>query len=118
MGFWRKEVIEFALERETRQQVREQLEWIGREPSNPKPYYHLAQFLRTEGKQERALGLLLEAVGLDQGFAPAHVALTEIYAVRGDYASAWRHAHLAARYGDSNARELLARYGIKEDADS
>ena len=69
MSFWRKEVVDSALSDETRRQMEEQRAWIEREPSNPRPYYHLAQFYRIEGRQDEALGLLLEAVRLDAGFA-------------------------------------------------
>ena len=111
---WRKEVIEFALDHETSLHVREQLDWIGREPQNPRPYYHLAQLYRMQWKQEEALGLLLEAVRLHEEFAPAHVALAEIYVVREDHAAAWRHARAAERNGDGGAVEMLTRHGVPE----
>jgi len=112
MSFWRKEVVEAALSHETRRQMEEQRAWIEREPSNPRPYYHLAQLYRIEARQDEALGLLLEAVRLDAGFAATHTALAEIYAVRADYGAAWRHARLADREGDPSAVELLTRHGI------
>jgi hypothetical protein len=118
MSFWRKEVVQFALDQETRKQIDEQLEWIAREPANPRPYYHLAQLYRIEGKQDEALGLLLESVRLHSGDAaegaPAHLALAEIYAIRGDYPAAWRHARSAERGGERRAVEMLERHGIKE----
>ena len=114
MSFWRKEVIDFALDRETRLHMDEQLAWIAREPANPRPYYHLAQFYRIAGRQDEALGLLLEAVRLDEAFAAAHAALAEIYAVREDPAAAWRHARLAERNGEPRAVELLERYRVPE----
>jgi hypothetical protein len=72
MGFWRKELIDVALDHETRVHIEEQLAWIAREPSNARPYYHLAQFYRMNGKQDEARGLLLEAVRLDPGHGEAH----------------------------------------------
>jgi tetratricopeptide (TPR) repeat protein len=114
MSFWRKEVIDFALDHETRQQMEEQVAWIGREPANPQPYCHLAQFCRMNGRPDEALGLLLEAVRLDPEFGEAHAVLAEIYAVRGDYPAAWRHARTAERNGEARAAELLRRYGIAE----
>jgi thioredoxin-like negative regulator of GroEL len=110
MTFWRKEVIDFALDHETRRQMDEQLAWIAREPANPKPYYHLAQFYQMNGRPEEALGLLLEAVRLDHGFGDAHASLAELYAIRGDYGAARLHALLAANHGNSRALNLLARY--------
>lgn len=114
MSFWRKEVIGFALDHETRKHMDEQRAWIAREPANPRPYYHLAQFYRMDGHQDEALGLLLEAVRLDDTLAEAHVALAEIYAVREDYPAAWRHARRAETNGDGQAVELLRRYGVAE----
>lgn len=118
MDFWRKQVIEFALDYETRRQVEEILEWIVREPDNAQPYYQLAQWRRTQGRSEEALGLLLEAVRLDPDFGAAHVALAEMYAVAGDYRAAWRHARQAERGGERRAVELLLRHGVPEDRHS
>jgi tetratricopeptide (TPR) repeat protein len=115
MSFWRREVIDSALDHETRLHVEEQRQWIEREPSNPRPYYHLAQFYRMNGNQDAALGLLLEAVRLDPAFADAHISLAEIYAVRGDYPAAWRHARAAEQSGDARAVDLLKRYGVPTD---
>jgi thioredoxin-like negative regulator of GroEL len=111
VSFWRKEVIDFALDYETRRHMDEQRAWIAREPANAKPYYHLAQFYRMNGRREEALGLLLEAIRLDPAFADAHAALAEMYIVAGDREAAWRHARLAEQHGNSNAVELLERHG-------
>jgi thioredoxin-like negative regulator of GroEL len=115
VSFWRKEVIDFALGQETARHIEEQRAWIAREPSNPQPYKNLAQLYRVEGRQEEALGLLLEAVRLDHGFAAAHVELAEIYAIRGDARSAWRHARAAESSGNRRALELLERHGVPEE---
>jgi tetratricopeptide (TPR) repeat protein len=112
MPFWRNQVIDFALDHETRRQIREQMEWIAREPLNARPYYHLAELYRIQSKQSEALALLLEAIRLDPGLAPAHIALAQIYAVQGDYRAAWRHARLAGQFGDSDAVKLLERQRI------
>jgi cytochrome c-type biogenesis protein CcmH/NrfG len=113
-GFWRKQVIEPILDEMTRRHIEEQIEWLRRDPQNPRPWYHLAQFYRTQNRQEEALGLLLEAVRLASGFAPAHISLTEIYAVRGDYAAAWKHARAAEHAGDAQGVELLKRHNLTE----
>ncbi len=112
MSFWRKEVIQPALDDETRRHREEQRAWIAREPGNARPYFHLAQLYRMEGRQEESLGLLLEAVRLDEAFAEAHAALAEIYAVKEDYQAAWRHARAAEKAGDPRAAGLLRRYGV------
>ncbi len=114
MSFWKDEVIGFALDQETRKHREEQRAWIAREPANPAPYVNLAQLYRMENRREEALGLLLEAVRLDPAFTAAHADLCEMYAVRGDYRAAWRHARLAERGGDPGPAELLQRHGILE----
>lgn len=113
MSFWRKELIDFALGRETQNHIAEQREWIVREPQNPAPYRNLAQLYRMEGRPEEALGLLLEAVRLDPAFARAHADLAELYAVQGDLAAAWRHADLAEQHGEPRAANLLRRYNVR-----
>jgi len=112
VDFWRKELIDPALDNETRIHMREQLEWIAREPDNARPYYHLALLYRMQWKHDEAVGLLLEAVQLDPTFAEAHVALAEIYVVREDYAAAWRHARAAQAQDDPRAIELLTRHNV------
>jgi Tfp pilus assembly protein PilF len=57
---------------------------------------------------------MLHAVQLDPKFAAAHASLAEIYAVRGDYPAAWRHARLAERAGDPRAVALLERHNVAE----
>jgi tetratricopeptide (TPR) repeat protein len=112
VGFWRRQVIDFALSRETAGHIREQKDWIAREPRNPRPWYNLAQLYRMEQRQDEARALLLEAVRLDDSCADAHVALAEIYAVRGDYPAARSHADQAAKHGNPRGLELLRRHGI------
>ena len=116
MGFWRKEVIDFALDQETLHQIEQQRAWIAREPANPQPYHNLGQLYRMQGRQEEALGLLLHAVGLNGCFADAHIALAEIYAVRANEGAAWLHARAAERNGNARAVEMLARHGVPEPA--
>ena len=114
LSFWRDEVIESALDHETKLHVDEQLAWIRREPENARPYHHLAQLYRMNGKPEEAVALLLHAVHLDPRFAEAHASLTELYAIQGDYRAAWRHARLAGSHGEPRAMELLERHSIAE----
>lgn len=115
MSFWRKELIDVALGQETVRHIEEQRAWIAREPVNPRPYKNLAQLYRIEGRQEEALGLLLEAVRLDSAFAEAHIELAQIYAVRDDVRAAWRHARAAESAGNRSAVELLERYAVAEE---
>jgi cytochrome c-type biogenesis protein CcmH/NrfG len=112
VSFWRNEVVDFALHRETHSAIQEQRAWILRDPANPQPYYHLAQLYRVAFKPEEALGLLLEAVRLAPNFAEAHASLAEMYVLRDDYPAAWRHARLADANGIPRAVEMLTRNGV------
>src|SRR4051812_11048116 len=103
MGFWRKELIDVALDHETQLHMEEQLAWIAREPANAKPYYHLAQFYRMNGKADEARGLLLETVRLDPAHGEAHASLAELYAIRGEYELARQHARSADEHGVGRA---------------
>ena len=114
MGFWRKEVIDPALDEQTRLSMEEQMAWIAREPGNARPYYQLALLYRMQWRQEEALGLLLESVRLDPGLSEAHCSLAEIYGVKRDYPSAWRHARAAQQHGSEAGVELLKRHRIPE----
>jgi cytochrome c-type biogenesis protein CcmH/NrfG len=114
VSFWRKEIIDFALDQETLQHVAAQRDWIARDPANPIPYRNLAQLYRIQGRQDDALALFLEAVRLDPAYADAHASLAEIYVVRNDVPAAWRHARAAEHAGDPRAVDLLARYRVPE----
>jgi tetratricopeptide (TPR) repeat protein len=109
---FRKDVVGFALSRQNQRLMDELAAWIGAEPSNPRPYHRLALMYRLELREEEALGLLLESVSLDPSFAPAHATLAEVYAIRGDYPAAWRHARAAESSGDATAAEMLTRHNI------
>jgi cytochrome c-type biogenesis protein CcmH/NrfG len=115
VSFWKDEVIGFALDHETQRHIEEQRERIARDPTDAHPYANLARLYRLEGRQEDALGLLLESVRLDPSFAAAHADLAEIYAVRGDCAAAWRHARQAEAAGEPRTADLLRRHGVEPE---
>jgi tetratricopeptide (TPR) repeat protein len=112
LSFWRREVIDHALDQETRAHMAEQVAWIEREPANAHPYYNLAQLYRVAFRPDEALGLLLEAIRLDPNLADAHASLAELYIIRADYPAAWRHASIAELKGNPQAADLLRRYGV------
>ena len=108
MSFWRKEVIDFALDRETRRQMEEQRAWIQREPSNPQPYYHLAQFYRMAANRTKPWVCCSKRCA----WMPAsrrRMPLWPKCTSRGDYPAAWRHARLAEANGVPRVVEMLVR---------
>jgi len=113
MGFWRKELIDFALDQDTNCLIAEQKAWIAAEPANAHPYYHLAMLYRMVHRRDEALGLLLHSVSLDDSLAAAHTALSEMYAASGELDRARHHATRAEALGDPAAAEQLRRHGIE-----
>ncbi len=112
MGFWRKEVIEFALDQDTARLIDEQKAWIAAEPTSARPYYQLAMLYRLQHRRDQALGLLLHAVALAPELAPAHTALSEMYAASGELDRARFHAAQAEALGEPGAAQQLRRYGV------
>ena len=113
MSFWRKQVIDFALDRETQAAIDEQRAWILREPANSRPYYHLAQLYRVGFKTDEARGLLLEAIRLDPNYGEAHASLAEMYVMLDQFDAAREHARLAEANGVPRAVEMLRRHGVE-----
>jgi tetratricopeptide (TPR) repeat protein len=113
VSFWRKEVIDFALDRETQGAIEEQRAWIVREPGNARPYYHLAQLYRVAFKTEEARGLLLEAIRLDPNYGEAHASLAEMYVMLDQFEAAKEHARLAEANGVPRAVEMLRRHNVE-----
>ena len=111
MSFWRKEVIDFALDQDTARLIDEQKAWIAAEPGNARPYYHLGMLYRTQQRRDEAMGLLLHAVALDDRLAAAHTALAQMYAAADDMERARVHAARAEALGDAATAEQLRRYG-------
>lgn len=112
MGFWRKDVIDFALDGDTRRKMDEQKAWIAAEPANALPYYQLALLYRMQHRREEALGLLLHAAALDHALAPAHTALSEMYTASGDLERARVHALRAEALGEPEAADRLRRFDM------
>jgi tetratricopeptide (TPR) repeat protein len=113
VSFWRKEVIDFALDRETQAAIDEQRAWILREPANACPYYHLAQLYRVAFKTDEARGLQLEAIRLDPNYGEAHASLAEMYVMLDQFDAARDHARLAEANGVPRAMEMLRRHGVE-----
>ncbi len=109
-GFFRKEVIEPALDEETERLIREQQMAIEANPAAAKPHHNLGALYRLQGKTAQAEEQFRKALSLDPSSAESHVALGQMRVVREDYQSAWVHAKAAAKLGDTHLLKLLERY--------
>jgi tetratricopeptide (TPR) repeat protein len=110
MSFWRKQVIEPALNSGINEEIWAQRKLVEEDPSSAKAWFGLGGLYHVAGNQREALRCYLKAIECDGGFAAAHVAAGRIFAVEGAVELAWLHAREAERLGDSSLVEQLSRY--------
>ncbi|MCZ6491980.1 MAG: tetratricopeptide repeat protein [Acidobacteria bacterium] len=109
-GFFRKEVIEPALDEETERHILEQQAAIEADTVAAKPHHNLGALYRLQGKTAQAEEEFRKALSLDPTSAESHIALGQMCVVREDYQAAWLHAKEAAKLGDPQLLKLLERY--------
>lgn len=109
-GFWRNAVIDPALDHETKKCVYEQLERIRRNPNDARAHFQLGLLYRMQYRPNEAMAQFFKALELDPKLVDAHVALGEMFAVRGDYKTARFHATIAAEEGNRTLLDQLERY--------
>lgn len=110
MSFWRKSVIQPALDSSESAAMREQQELSRKDPLNPKPRFALGVMAHLQGRTDEAIQYFLKAIELDPTYAAPHVSLGRMYAVQGQTELAWQHALAAEQLGDRELVEQLERY--------
>ena len=74
MSFWRKEVIDFALDNETRTHIEEQLAWVAREPENESPVWAATTAVREPLERVNRVwrGMVMDSYALEKltGWTP------------------------------------------------
>jgi len=110
MSFWRKEVIQSALDRDVEAAIAEQKAILERDPKNPQAHFALGTLSYFKGEIAAAIELFLQAIELDSSYAAPHVSLGRLYAVQGRSDLAWKHAREAERLGNPELVEQLSRY--------
>ena len=108
--FWRKDVIEFALNDDVERHIAEQEAAIAANPQYVRGYFNLGLLYQIQYKQDLAVEYFLKALSLDPHLAEAHVSLGRVYAVRGEMEKAWEHAHIAAAMNRTELLDQLLRY--------
>jgi protein O-GlcNAc transferase len=110
MPFWRREVIQPALDTDVDTACKEQEAILAEDPNNAKAHFALGTLSHLQGRTDAAIQYFLRAIELDPAYAVPHISLGRIAIVRGSYAEAWKHAHEAERLGDRSLVEQLERY--------
>lgn len=110
MSFWRKEIIQPALDVDVDDAFAEQQAILERDPKNPHAYFALGTLNHFHGQPDTAIPLFIKAIELDPTYAAPHVSLGRIYAVKGFNDLAWKHAREAMRLGDRSLVEQLERF--------
>ena len=109
-SFWRKEVIQPALNRDVEAAIAEQQSILENDPSNAHAYFALGTLSHFQGEIEQAIKCFQTSIELDSSNAAPHVSLGRLYAVRGEYEQAWKHARAAETLGARDLVEMLERY--------
>ncbi len=110
MSFWRKDVIQPALDRDLKDAIEEQQAILERDPTDPRPHFALGTLYHFHGQPDAAIACFLKAIELDPNYPAPHVSLGRIYAVKGLNDLAWKHAREAERLGDRSLVEQLERF--------
>lgn len=108
--FWRDNIIQPALNTDVDIAVAEQQAILARDPTNAKACFALGTLFHFRGSTEQAIQYFEKSIELDSRQPAPHLSLGRIYAIRGDYAEAWKHARAAEALGNRDLVEMLERY--------
>lgn len=110
MAFWRKQVVQPALDQDVERAIAEQQAILKRDARNAGAHFALGTLCHFKGDGDDAVEHFKKAIELDPSYAAPHVSLGRIYAVFGEYEAAWREAGEAKRLGDPSLSKQLERY--------
>jgi tetratricopeptide (TPR) repeat protein len=109
-SFWQREVIQPALNQDVEAAIAEQHSLLADDPHNAHACFALGTLYHFQGAIEQAIQYFQKAIKLDAASAAPHLSLGRIYAVRGEYELAWKHARAAEALGARDLVEMLERY--------
>ena len=115
MSFWRRDIIQPALDRQVQAEMAERRANLAREPGNARARFALGTLCHFQGCTDEAIELYLRAIELDPNYTAPHISLGRIWAVRSVYDEAWKHAREAERLGDRSLVAQLERYLAHSD---
>jgi Flp pilus assembly protein TadD len=108
--FWRDNLIQSALNNDVEAAVAEQHSILAKGPNNAQAYFALGTLSHFQGEIEQARQYFNKSIELDPADAAPHLSLGRLYAVRGDYQQAWKHARAAEALGACDLVQMLERY--------
>ncbi len=108
--FWRENIIQPSLDTEVDAAIAEQLAILAKDPQNAKAFFSLGTLSNFRGQTDDAILYLDKSIELDPKAAAPHLNLGRIYALRGNYEEAWKHARAAEALGSREMVEMLERY--------
>jgi tetratricopeptide (TPR) repeat protein len=108
--FWRDQVIQPSLSNDVDDAVAEQKAILAKDPNNSKAYFALGTLSHFQGEIDQAMEYFQKAIELDPAATAPHLSLGRLYAVRGDYKAAWKHARAAEALGALDLVQMLERY--------
>jgi tetratricopeptide (TPR) repeat protein len=109
-SFWRKNVIQPALDHDVQSAFAEQKAILARDPNNAAAYFALGSLHHFHGQTDLAIQHFEKAIELDPQSPAARISLGRIYAVQGLYELAWKQARAAEGLGNRELVEMLERY--------
>jgi len=110
MPFWRREVIQPALDQDVERALAEQQAILQRNSRSAGAHFALGTLTYFRGNRKAALDHFYQAIELDPAYAAPHISLGRALAVEGRYEEAWSHAREAGRLGDPSLLEQLRRH--------
>ncbi len=111
--FWRDNLIQPSLDHDVDLAVAEQQAILAKDPNNANAYFALGTLHHFRGSTGQALQYFQKSIELNPASSAPHLSIGRIYAVRGEYALAWKHARAAEALGARELVELLERYPQK-----
>jgi tetratricopeptide (TPR) repeat protein len=108
--FWRKQVIQPALDNGVDEAFAEQHAILKKDPRNAQAWFVLGTLSHFRGEIDQAMQYFQKSIEINPANAAPHLSLGRLYAVRGEYKLAWEHARVAEALGASDLVQMLERY--------
>lgn len=113
-GFFRAQVVEFALDQDVNEEIERGLAAIRAEPGESLHYVKLGDLYYSQRRPEEAVRYYARALEINPRESRTHIRLGQICVVLGLYDEAWECARAAESLGDHSFKQQLIRNGLPE----